>query len=141
MRQLLSELRILLKAEMPHDEPLAARLFPDAYEDEENSRAYRDLVGDELHSAKFAASERVADLLTSQRIVLDGDDLDAWLTTLTDLRLALGTRLQVTEERMAGELDPDDPDAASLAVLHWLGLLQERILEAATTGRAYGDVE
>jgi hypothetical protein len=51
---------------------------------------------------------------------------------LTDLRLAIGTRLDVTEEKMSDDIDPDDPEAAALSVLHWLGWVQGTILEAIT---------
>jgi hypothetical protein len=38
----------------------------------------------------------------------------------------------VTEEKMSGDIDPDDPEAAALSVLHWLGWVQGTILEAIT---------
>ena len=56
------------------------------------------------------------------------DEVLAWLTGITDLRLAIGTRIDVTEEMMAADLDPKDPTAPALSVLHWLGWLQESIL-------------
>jgi hypothetical protein len=55
------------------------------------------------------------------RLALDRDQVDAWLGTLNDLRLVLGTRLEVTEDT---ELDvpDDDPHAQALLVYGWLGL-------------------
>jgi hypothetical protein len=64
--------------------------------------------------------------------MLDEEEVDRLLALLTDIRLAIGTRLDVTEERMAAELDRDDPDAAALSVLHWLGWLQESVIAAIT---------
>ena len=55
---------------------------------------------------------------------LDEVELGAWLGALESLRLALGTRLDVTEETYAA-LDPDDPQAPELAVYGWLSWLQE----------------
>ena len=56
------------------------------------------------------------------------------VASLTDLRLALGTRLGVDEERMGAAVDPAGPDAAAMTVLHWLGWVQEGILSALQTG-------
>jgi hypothetical protein len=54
-----------------------------------------------------------------------------WLRTINDIRLTIGTRLEVDETKMAAELDERDPEAPALAVLHWLGWLQESFLESA----------
>jgi hypothetical protein len=60
---------------------------------------------------------------------LSSEEAEMWLTFLTDVRLAIGTRLEVTEELMGADIDPDDPDAAAVSVLHWLGWLQEMTLQ------------
>jgi hypothetical protein len=60
---------------------------------------------------------------------LSPEEGEAWVRALTDMRLAIGTRLDVTEETMSTEPDPDDPSAAPLQILHWLGWLQESILD------------
>jgi hypothetical protein len=52
---------------------------------------------------------------------------------LNDLRLVLGTRLDVTEE-MDFDLDPSDPSAAELAVYAYLSWLQEQLVEALAAG-------
>jgi hypothetical protein len=44
------------------------------------------------------------------------------------MRLAIGARLEVTEEKMNQAMDANGPDAPAWAVLHWLGWLQESIL-------------
>ena len=51
---------------------------------------------------------------------------------LTDIRLALGTRFDVTQEKMSHELDPNDPEAPGMSVLHWLGWVQEMLIEIVT---------
>ena len=53
----------------------------------------------------------------------------AWLAVVNDARLALGIRLDVTEDLDLSGLDPDDPDTAPYAVYWWLGMLEERLLE------------
>jgi hypothetical protein len=133
MRQLLDEMRTLLEADIPPSDAVLKRLFPDAFEDDEKADAYRELIGDELHDRKTTALRTAKETLGLTGPVdatLDDEEVDRWLALLTDIRLAIGTRLDVTEERMAADIDPADPDAAALSVLHWLGWLQESMLAA-----------
>ena len=64
---------------------------------------------------------------------MDREQADAWLGCLNDLRLVLGTRLEVTEDTEL-DLRRDDPRAQALTVYGWLGWLQESLLEAMTSG-------
>jgi len=134
LRRLLAEMESLLGGGAQRD-PVVGRLFPPAYESKKEEESYRALVGDELISTKKANLRTAADMLGqdgSAEADLSEDETEAWLALLTDLRLAIGTRLDVTEEKMSEDIDPDDPDAASLSVLHWLGWVQGTILEAIT---------
>jgi len=56
-------------------------------------------------------------------LVLDRDEADGWLGWLNDIRLVLGTRLDVTEDS-----HEDDPQDQLTAVYSWLGWLQESLL-------------
>ena len=79
-----------------------------------------------------------ADLLArieGGRLVLDRDDADAWLGCLNDLRLVLGTRLGVTEQTDADDLDDDDPRRQALEVYGWLGWLQESLISCLAPRR------
>ncbi len=132
MRRLVAEMRSLLQEETRED-PAFARLFPDAYESPEDARAFRELVGDELQMEKLRTLDAMEGTLGKKGAVdetLAREQAQAWLTALTDMRLTLGTRLEVSEETMAADIDPDDPNAPMLAVLHWLGWLQESLLKA-----------
>ena len=131
LKQLLGELELVL-AEGPGDDPIRARLYPDAYETEEEQSSYEELVGDQLRDQKLRIVRDAAQSLNSDEILLGSESIHSWLVVLTDLRLAIGTRLDVTEEVMARDLDPDDPDAAALSVLHWLGWVQESMLTHLT---------
>jgi hypothetical protein len=107
------------------------RLFPDAYDDEKDAEAFHELVGNELREGKRLAVRTVKDRLKGRGAIemsIPEDEIEAWLTALTDLRLAIGTRLDVSEEMMGADIDPEDPVGAALSVLHWLGWLQESIL-------------
>jgi Domain of unknown function (DUF2017) len=130
LRDLIDQMRALLK-ESDSSDPIRARLFPDAYERSEDAAAYRELTGGDLSASKLEALDRVSETLGSRggtKSKLSEEDAEAWIRSLTDMRLAIGTRLDVTEETMEAEPEPDDPRAAPLQVLHWLGWLQERIL-------------
>ena len=135
IRQLTGELRSLLDGgRIDRGDPVYERLFPSAYEEAKDEAAYRDLIGDDLVTFKLEALDIVSSALgtRSSDVTLEGETLDIWLACLTDLRLAIGTRLDVDEERMGAEVDPRDPDAQSLAVLHWLGCIQEGVVRASS---------
>ena len=132
LRGLVEQTRSLLE-ERPADDPVMKRLFPAAYESPDDENAYRELIGGDLEKHKREAVDRVASQLGSKEEfdeTLELADCETWLIVLTDLRLALGTRLGVTEETMGAEIDRDDPASFSLAILHWVGWLQESLLKA-----------
>jgi len=131
LRDLVGQMRALFR-ESDATDPVRKRLFPDAYKDEEDAAAYRDMTGGDLSAAKLEALDRVSGSLGdkgSAKIKLGDEDAEAWIRALTDMRLAIGTRLEVTEPMMDFEPDQSDPSFAALQTLHWLGWLQERILE------------
>ena len=115
------------------DDPAVERLFPDAYGPEAEALAWHDLVGDELQRHKVSSLQSVKGALKRGRIELDEAEIQMWLSALNDVRLAIGARLEVTEEMMGAELAQDDPRAPTLAVLHWLGWLQESMLQAISS--------
>ena len=57
------------------------------------------------------------------------------IATFTDLRLALATRLGVEEgdEDYWFALPEDDPRSQAYDIYHWLGLLQETLVEAVSS--------
>jgi hypothetical protein len=123
---LTTELRALL-ASSPGDESLR-RLFPPAYDDDADERAYRELTGDSLLEGRREALELLAS--TAERERLTADEADAWLRALNDLRLVLGTRLDVQEDTFAEEPDLTGPRGHALAVYGYLSWLQEQLVAA-----------
>jgi Domain of unknown function (DUF2017) len=123
---LASELRAFLQGEL--GDPSLRRLFPPAYEDEQDERGYRELMGAELLGGRREALELLA--RTAEQKRLSAEEADAWLRALNDLRLVLGTRLDVGEDTLLDELRPDDPRAQSLAVYGYLSWLQEQLVAA-----------
>jgi hypothetical protein len=116
------------------DDPVLARLFPDAYGDDQDASAeFRRYTEAGLREGKRAAAETVLQTLgEGGDVVLDTEQAQAWLRALNDLRLALGTRLDITEEtleQMRG-FDWDDPRYAGYAAYDWLTYLQESLVRA-----------
>jgi hypothetical protein len=116
------------------DDPVLARLFPDAYrEDHDASAEFRRYTEATLREGKRAAAELVLQTLgDGGEVVLDAEQAQAWLRVLNDVRLALGTRLDITEEtleEMRG-FDWDDPRYAGFAAYDWLTYLQETLVRA-----------
>lgn len=116
------------------DDPAVARLFPDAYGDDPAAATdFRRYTEADLRAGKRAAASaalvQLQPLLEGGgRLLLDRNEADRWLSWLNDIRLVLGTRLEVTEDLDEDDLDPDDPRAHALAVYGWLGWLQESLL-------------
>lgn len=119
----------------PPDDPVLARLLPDAYRDDpEASGEFRRYTEQGLRSGKVAAARTVLATLPAGggRVRLSGPEAQAWLRALNDVRLALGVRLEVTDDfddRVEG-IAPDDPRAAYIDVYHWLAFLQETLVRA-----------
>lgn len=132
------------------DDPALRRLFPDAYredafgQDDGGARAasaaseFRRFTEADLRAGKRAHADVVLETLAtaagSGRLRLDRDQVDAWLGTLNDVRLALGVRLGVDDDVFERDL-PDDrtPEGAAqraaLELFAWFGWLQESLLE------------
>ncbi|GAA3752612.1 hypothetical protein HDA32_004524 [Spinactinospora alkalitolerans] len=123
------------------EDPVLARLFPDAYSDDtESAGDFRRYTEDELrrHKRDNAQAMLVALPEAGGSVTLDLADAHAWLKALNDVRLALGTRLEIEEETydayLRGEGQVDDADAAALHIYDWLGGLQETLLQALIGG-------
>jgi hypothetical protein len=125
VEHLVAQLREVLLATT--DDPSVRRLFPTAYhEDPERDREYQQLVRDELLERRLASLATVEE--TAGATELDGEQLTGWLTALNDLRLVLGTRLDVSEEQL--DIPQDDPDAPAFAVYGYLGFLLDEAVDA-----------
>ncbi|HEX4867223.1 MAG TPA: DUF2017 family protein [Acidimicrobiales bacterium] len=125
LASLVEQLRDLLSETT--DDPLVRRLFPTAYnEDAERDREYQQLVRDELLERRLAALATVE--ATLEERALTEAQVSGWMTALNDLRLVLGTRLDVSED--LSEVDADDPDVTAYAVYEYLGFLLSEVVDA-----------
>jgi uncharacterized protein DUF2017 len=140
LRGLPDQLRTVLGED--EDEPVNRRLFPPAYldvADVERDSEYRRLMHDDLVEEKLANLDLVTGSLgrgstTVRRwtVELTDEEAAAWLGVLNDLRLALGVRLDITED-FDGDVDDTDPRAPALRLLSYLGWLEEQLLDALQT--------
>jgi uncharacterized protein DUF2017 len=119
----------------PPEDPVLARLLPDAYRDDpEAAGEFRRYTEQDLRSGKVAAAQTVLDTLPAEggQVRLRPDDAQAWLRALNDVRLAIGTVLGITED-YEDELEAAswaDPRSAYLEVYHWLGYVQDSLVRA-----------
>ncbi len=125
LRELLAELEVLLE---DPDDPAVRRLFPPAHDDRESEEQYRSLVRGQLLGGRAEALATVRRTLGHE--TLSPKEADAWLRAFNDLRLVLGTRLDVTEDIEFEGLDPREPRGRDLAVYAYLSWLQEELVEA-----------
>jgi hypothetical protein len=113
------------------DDRVLARLLPDfTTEDADLAAGLRSLHEPALIEAKDAAASVVLETLPESggRVELTPDQADAWLAALNDVRLALGTALDVNED-MPEELPADDPRAAHIGVYQWLTFVQDALVQ------------
>jgi Domain of unknown function (DUF2017) len=131
MRELVDQLEPLLE---DPDDPAVRRLFPPAHTEPENEEQYRSLVRDQLVADRVKALGTVRDTLG--REALNAEEAEAWLRALNDLRLVLGTRLDVSEDLDWEHIDVHEPRGRDLAVYAYLSWLQEQLIEALGEGSA-----
>lgn len=139
---LVDDFRELVGANRDVEDPAIGRLIPDPYpEDEDSSRAFRDATRDDLLDRRALDADIVRTALAWMRGDL-GDmprdeafaehdldiplsDVDAWMRTLTALRLVIAERLGIQND------DDHDPDDPRYGVYDWLGYRLELTVEAA----------
>jgi hypothetical protein len=120
------------------DDPALRRLLPDAYADDEGAAdEFRRLMDGELRRLKTEALDELRGAVQGAgasgiKLRLAPQQAEAWLQALTDIRLVVGTRLDVTEDLddQWATFTPDDPQATLLAAYEWLGWLQESVVLA-----------
>lgn len=120
------------------DDPVLERLFPDGHRSDPAMAAeYRDLTEASLRSGKAddLATMRASLPAGGGEVTLDPDQAGAWLRTSNDLRLALGTRLDISEDSEPPEELTDEQDQ-QLAVYYWLTALQGSLVDALVAARS-----
>lgn len=137
-------------------QPAIRRLLPDAYPDDpEASAEFRRFTADGLLERKLANAAALLGALGSDDgaradsasdlsaagtahtarhdplpvpIVLDEQQVQSWLRTLTDLRLVVADRLQIDPEGVP-HLDDEESHVVN-DIYNWLGMVQESLVYA-----------
>jgi hypothetical protein len=136
----------------PPADPVLKRLFPDAYSDPEGAPQAREAEEQRAYSAEFRrytendlragkrdnalAVIRSLDALASAGeggavLKLSPEESQQWLAALNDLRLAIGSRLEITDEEdtdLLYRLPDEDPRKPMVMAYLWLGGLQETLV-------------
>lgn len=106
------------------------RLYPTAYPDDaERQAGFHEMVHDQLLMARLDGIDRVEATLQDDELSID--DADAWLSTINQVRLVLGTRLDVGEDDDP-IIDEDDPRAAAQVIYQVMSHVLEELTVART---------
>jgi uncharacterized protein DUF2017 len=126
---------------VPPEDPVLARLLPDGYRDDPEAAAeFRRFTEPDLRNGKRANARVLLATLAratgdpdgAETVQLDQQQARAWLYALTDLRLALGSRLEIEEDydRQMDALDEDDGRRPLFAIYEWLTAVQDTLVRA-----------
>ena len=113
------------------EDPALARLFPDGYTDDEHASAdFRRFTEQDLRAQKIAALTTIKEVLSNWtgKSSLTDQQAQDWLRALNDLRLVLGTRLEITDH---GDRDFDSEDPG-MHLYNYLTYLQGTLIDALT---------
>jgi hypothetical protein len=130
---------------LPPEDPVLRRLLPDAYGDDvEESAEFRRFTERTLTSAKVANAEALIRSLEAGglgqsddagqdlvvEVELDDAEVQAWLRSLTDIRLSIAVRLGIdTDDDVLAVAESDDPAVQAMSdVYDWLGYVQETLV-------------
>ena len=130
-----------------------SRLLPDAYQDAADSAEFRRYTEHSAREKKRAHAHAIRDILMENlgehsldltqpglnkreelHFILPEEKAQMWLMGINDMRLALGTRLNVAadaQEKFAA-LNDENPDKGIYNLFAWLGWLQEILLDVIT---------
>jgi hypothetical protein len=115
--------------ELGRDDPAVARLNPQAcLDDAEVDAEFHRLMDEDLNAGRLAALETFEKSVDNTR--LDEQEALAWLRAVNDVRLLLGTRLDVGEDPDDRQVSPDDPRAPGFALYDYLSLLTQELVDA-----------
>lgn len=119
------------------DDPVYRRLYPDGYQDNpEAADAFRSLTEQSLRDERLVRAEQcLAELAAAGSgrgkldVTLDPSAAERWLRVLNDMRLAIGTRIGITEDDDY-DFRPDDPEAMPRAIYAYLTGVQDALVRA-----------
>lgn len=104
------------------------RLFPTAYhQDPKHDEEYQRLMRDDLLASRLQSLGTATSVLSRESVdnmtVLTSQELDEFARSINNLRLVIGTVLDIDETDIDVDLDEDDPDDQRLVLYGYLGWL------------------
>lgn len=125
LRSLGDQLRSLLN---DGTDPGLRRLTPPAYVDDADAQGeYQRLTADDLARGRLHNVEVLEAALDARR--LTEDQLVAMMGSINDIRLVIGTNIDVSEETTIDDFADDDPHRSVYAVYTYLSLMLEQIID------------
>lgn len=129
LRELLSQFLELLDSGSVSSDPALGRLAPRAYHDDEHAdREFRRLTEGDLMTRRRTDAETVNTSLgttdTRLEVVMDEQEAETWMRTLSAMRLVLAERLGITSDDAQHAHDPN------YGVYEWLGYRLELLVDA-----------
>ena len=80
------------------DDPAVARLLPDAYDDPDDARDFRRFTENDLRQSKMQHAMTVVEEIERSGEKVAVTSTDSWLGLLNAARIAIGTRIQISED-------------------------------------------
>jgi len=130
-------------SDSPPDDPALARLFPDAYETDDESSQFRrvteqSLLNRKLQDALFVSGELGVDTLAGLdgsevprdaiEVEITRESLAAWIRSLTALRLAIAARIGLVAESDHARLEQREETRGTVLVYDWLAAIIDSML-------------
>ncbi|MDP9302585.1 MAG: DUF2017 domain-containing protein [Actinomycetota bacterium] len=129
LTHLARDFRALLTAETPSSDPSLQRLFPPARTDDPiEELEYERKVGDGLLATKLEQLN-VLERCAGSRVLTEEDVL-ACMRAVNDLRLVLGTRLDVQEDSDPSDFARDPERRSTFELYAYLSWLLESLIDA-----------
>lgn len=118
-----------------------ARLLPAASSDDEAATEYRRYTERDLRERKIANLSMLAFDIESADLLLDEEHARAWASALSDIRLVLATRLDITDDARAEEIHRyvdwsqiETEDEYLAMVYNFISWVQESLMSALMDG-------
>ena len=138
IRELPDQLRTLYEGDRRRPRPASgsSRRVSRPHQGASRSRVARARVprparGPPRRAVACAATVATAEPARHERVLvrLQAEDVQAWLAVLNDARLALGTRIGVTDDTDLAQLEPASPEAPAVAAYAWLTHLEGELVD------------
>lgn len=131
-------------SQLPPEDPALARLFPAAYEDDDEAAEFRSLTEQGLLNRKLQDALVVTSSLAligqidpeaetsldPVEVQIAPDQLPGWVRTLTALRLAIAARIGIESVSDHAQLLENEDSRGTILVYDWIGAILDSLLRS-----------